>query len=160
MKKGKKYYFLALGILLVALLAGSIWQGYFHMLQKNVAAYHKVLDQIKEYEEGTAGSSLKIAIVAANLLNYTEQAPLSQKKLKKETKAYISDLTEIERGSFQQNFIEVDQMALEILGKKDHIQELLDDAGNPQKYDTYSMKKYSKMRIVIQEELAQQRSNS
>ena len=56
--------------------------------------YNEDLDKIKDYEIGTAGSSLKCAIVASAFLNCTEQNELSKQENTDNTINVIINKTE------------------------------------------------------------------
>lgn len=118
------------------------------------AAYRAALDGIAGYEEGTAGSSLKLAIVAANLLNFTEEyRPDQAEALKEETKAYLDSLEEDKKAAFEKNLSAMDATAREILAGGEQIAGLLEDAGNPQHYETYNPDRYAAVLGIIQDAL-------
>jgi len=111
--------------------------------------YNEALDKIKDYEIGTAGSSLKCAIAAAAFLNCTEQNVLSKQEITDNTIKYLSCLSTQEYEQFIQNIEIVFDCADDIVGKSEFSEGLLESAGNPQKYDVYSFEKYDMYKQTI-----------
>lgn len=119
---------------------------------KQIDEYYDVLNNISCLEFGTAGSSLKQAIVAVNLLNWVESNTFSDEEINIITKYYFNfDKSAVNLNIYEPfgtNFDTVCSTSENIINKN-NIDGLLNDCGNPQKYDSYSMDKFNKCKDII-----------
>ena len=114
-----------------------------------VDTYTKALDGIKNCEIGTAGSSLKCAIASATFLNWTESNVLPEDTIRHQTEKYLNAMSPAAFDQFKSNFEFVISTAEEIVSGSEYSKGLLDGAGNPQKYETYSSDKYEICKQII-----------
>ena len=116
------------------------------------------LTAVTRYEEGTAGSTLKLNLAAARLLNFTQTYdPSEAEMLTQLTDAYLSSLTSEQRQIFADNLSRIDETAQTILkGDDPAVWTMLKDAGSPQVYDAYSLESYSAVKTIIDQCLAAQ----
>ncbi|PWM35350.1 MAG: hypothetical protein DBX66_08565, partial [Clostridiales bacterium] len=119
------------------------------------AALKAVLDSIAQYEPDTAGSSLKIVIVAAKLLDFSESYNAAQKQaLETGAENYLTALTGEALGLFSDNLPYVDQTVREILAGGEEIEARLEEAGNPLESESYSPDLYESVYAVLNDALA------
>ena len=119
------------------------------------AALKAVLDSIAQYEPDTAGSSLKIVIVAAKLLDFSESYNAAQKQaLETGAENYLTALTGEALGLFSDNLPYVDQTVREILAGGEEIEARLEEAGNPLENESYSPDLYESVYAVLNDALA------
>lgn len=122
----------------------------------NQEVYQNALEGITNYEAGTAGSSLKIYIAAANLLNVTEQYDDAMQKtlLYEATVDYLAALDQEQLQYFKDHFAAIDQIAREIIANdQPQTKSMLEDAGSPQAYDIYDADQYEAVKTIIVEVL-------
>ena len=107
-----------------------------------------ILTEIQtDVEVGTAGSSLKAAIVAADVLDFTMATDISTEYLETQTAQYMNGLSEEDRAEFP------DQMV--ILGETIHTlkdgdaQSLLDDAGVTESSYPWNEEAYAKADAIL-----------
>lgn len=122
--------------------------------------YQTALTAVTRYEEGTAGSSLKLYLAAARLLNFTQTYDASQADtLTQLTSAYLSSLSSEERQTFASNLSLISETAQAIIADDDAMTAaMLEDAGSPQAYAAYSLEPYEAVKAIIDQCLAAQAS--
>ena len=112
------------------------------------------LNGVTQYEPGTAGSSLKVYIAAAKLLNAAQLAADSD--MSAVTDAYLDALSAESLQRFTDNLPSIDETArLIIQGTDPTVQSMLEDAGSPQAFDHYDPDRYETLKAVIDQSLAQ-----
>ena len=90
------------------------------------------VDVISAYHPGTAGSSLKRAIAAANVLEFSVQNKLAQvnrESFAAELSAALDEMTEDEKALFPEQLASVMEQADEALRSFDSLSGLFEDAG-------------------------------
>lgn len=115
----------------------------------DLSGLEAALDGITNFEQGSAGSSLKCVIAAANLLNWLEESDQTEEQLLTAVSDYLSSLTDEKRKDFRDHLQPVLDSCEDIVSGSDGIAGLLDSAGNPQQYDSYSPYKLSWFRSVL-----------
>lgn len=115
----------------------------------DVSGLEAALDGITNYEQGSAGSSLKCVIAAANLLNWLEESDQTEEQLFAAVKDYLSSLSDEKRKDFRDHLQPILDSCEDIVSGSDAITGLLDSAGNPQNYEAYSPNKLSLFRSVL-----------
>jgi hypothetical protein len=107
-----------------------------------------ILTEIQtDVEIGTAGSSLKATIVAADVLDFTMSTDISEEHLEEQTAQYMEGLSEEDRTNFP------DQMVM--LGETIHTlkdgdaQSLLDDAGVTESAYPWNDEAYTKADAIL-----------
>lgn len=121
----------------------------------NEEAFDEMIQSLSQYEEGTAGASLKRLKAAFGVLNFSEQYEESQKEaLQQKLRIYLTE----------ENVISAQDMKLKLEGIDPTVQQVftdgmismqdqLSDAGNPNLYDTYSKEKYQNAVKAMEEVL-------
>ena len=120
---------------------------------KQVDECFSILDEIYHVPLATAGSTLKGIRASAHFLNWTESTAMTDDEIAAIAKYYFSSINsytdaEIYLPMLNINFNKAFKNCEDIINKDTH---LLSDAGNPQKYDSYSMDKYIRCRNIIQQ---------
>ena len=105
----------------------------------DMAGFQEALSGIGNFEQGTAGSSLKAYTVAAGLLNWLHDVgTLPTQEMEEQNYHYLNALDAAQQESFAANFETIQQAAEQIADNTDEAREMLEEAGSPQKYDSYS----------------------
>ena len=105
----------------------------------DMTGFQETLSGIGNFEQGTAGSSLKAYTVAAGLLNWLHDVgTLPTQEMEEQSYHYLNALDAAQQESFFANFETIRQAAQQIADGTDEAKGMLSDAGNPQKYDSYS----------------------
>jgi len=105
-----------------------------------MASFSTVLDGIKNYESGTAGSSLKAVVAAAGLMDWAEDNDFTADDVKKAVTDYTENLSDEEKAAFAENAKEIVATAENLLTSSE-AKDLFSEAGNPQTHETYSADK-------------------
>lgn len=116
-------------------------------------AFDEMMEGLAGYQQGTAGSSLKVYVAACGVLNFSQQYDAAQEE------AFRADLEAYLQGA--------DALTLEaiVLGQEDvkntiedlltnGVQsqaEMLESAGNPNQYDQYDREKYEAVAQIFDE---------
>ena len=115
-----------------------------------------ILDEIYHVPLATAGSTLKGIRASAHFLNWTESTTMTDDEIAAIAKYYFSSInsyTDAETFlpvlniNFNINF----KYCEFIINKDRYLLSVLSEAGNAQKYDSYSMDKYIRCRNIIQQ---------
>ena len=115
-----------------------------------------ILDEIYHVPLATAGSTLKGIRASAHFLNWTESTTMTDDEIAEIAKYYFSSInsyTDAETFlpvlniNFNINF----KYCEFIINKDRYLLSVLSEAGNAQKYDSYSMDKYIRCRNIIQQ---------
>ena len=118
------------------------------------ASCQAALNGVTQYEPGTAGSSLKICIAAAKLLNAAQLAADSD--MSAVTDAYLDALSAESLQRFADNLPSIDETArLIIQGTDPSVQGMLEDADSPQAFDNYDLDRYETLKAAVDQSLAQ-----
>ncbi len=83
-----------------------------------------LLNLIKDYPIGTAGSTTKAVNIANRLLNFTENSNFEIDEVKKDYENFLSTLSDTQKLIYEQNLEEIDYTARKII----------DDISFPEKY--------------------------
>lgn len=111
-----------------------------------------LLEDMVEYEPDTAGSSLKLCQLGAGLLNFTETFEEGQESaLRSVIETFTAGLDEDQAAHLKETLPAVQANAESILAGGDEITALLNDAGNPQYYDTYTPERYQTVSAILTE---------
>ena len=103
---------------------------------------------------GTAGSSLKVYIAAAKVLNAAQLA--AESDMTAATAAYLDTLSPEELQRFADNLPLIDETARAIIANTDPlVQGMLEDAGSPQAFASYDLDRYEALKAAIEQSLAQ-----
>ncbi|MCQ2485577.1 MAG: hypothetical protein MJ168_09620 [Clostridia bacterium] len=116
-----------------------------------VESIETILNNIKDYPIGTAGSTGKSVELAIRLINYTENCDADEAK--SDIKKFKNNLSDMDKEIFAQCFDEIDYMARKLLsGSTDTIRQYIDETS--EKYDkgNYSTEKYEKIFDIISAE--------
>lgn len=121
----------------------------------NEEVFDEMINSLSQYEEGTAGASLKRLKAAFGILNFSEQYESSQKEsFTQKLQAYLAE----------EEAMSAEDMKLKLEGLDPTVQQAftegiasmqdqLSDAGNPNHYDTYTEQKYQDVIKVMEEVL-------
>lgn len=103
-----------------------------------------VLDLIKKFPVGTAGSSSKCVYIALKLINFTESAEITD-ETETDIERFSGRLSDREKAMFREGFTEIDYVARKLIeGKSDKYETFLAEAQSAEKYNkgNYSLEKY------------------
>lgn len=119
----------------------------------NDQTFEKMTQALSQYEEGTAGASLKRLQAAFGLLNFSEQYDSTQKDdFRTKLQAWLEEQGEGSKDALRLKLEELDPVVDRVFSEGiSTMKEELSDAGNPQKYDTYSQEKYHEVMEVIED---------
>lgn len=109
-----------------------------------VESIETILNNIKDYPIGTAGSTGKSVELAIRLINYTENCDADEAK--SDIEKFKSNLSDMDKEIFAQCLDEIDYMARKLLsGSTDTIKQYIKETS--EKYDkgNYSTEKYEKI---------------
>ncbi len=113
-----------------------------------------ILDKVTNYEEGTAGSSLKQAKIAGELLDWTEDSSLKQKDSEAQIAYYLKSVgTAALVDQFTLHFGEISKTVILIIGKDSYTLSSLTDAGYTPSHSQYTQSKWDTFATAVQFEL-------
>lgn len=98
------------------------------------------LDGIKNFESGTAGSSLKAVIAATGIMDWAEKNDFTADDIKNAVTSYVSAMSDEEKTMMAENAKEITSTITTLL-TSDEAKALLEAAGNPQSSDSYTPEK-------------------
>lgn len=104
-----------------------------------------ILDLIKAYGPGTAGSSLKICTVAFNVIDFLQEYDISGREdISNMVKEYMSTLSNEDKQRMRETIEEIESDVAHTLFTKgfETLMARLDEAGNPNKRTVYNKGKY------------------
>ena len=103
-----------------------------------------VLYEIENYHPGTAGSSLKMCNVALSFLDFAEDSEgLDTELLGISMRGYLAALDEEEREYFKETVDNIKDIATQIFENGiESMKELISDAGNRNRHESYTRDKY------------------
>ncbi len=113
----------------------------------------ELLDSIMSYESGTAGSSLKAALVASDILGWTEQNEADKSAIAETASEYFGGYEADELSAFRASFNEIDEIASSIIAGDEYALSLLTDAGEETGDAEYSQEKYDVFSGAVNEQL-------
>lgn len=108
-----------------------------------------ILNKIKDYPIGTAGSSYKCVDLALRLINYTENTTDSQGDIEKAARDFFADLSGAEKESFKENLDEIDYMAKLLIKRETSSLGDKIDASKEKYAESYSLDKYENIFEII-----------
>ena len=110
-----------------------------------------ILDKISTMEEGTAGSSLKQAVIAGTILDWVEDSSLSQDSMKTQMNFYLADLPDSAAVDlFVSNFAVITADAQLIIDGDTGIQGSLLNAGYTLTHASYTQSKWNSFVSAVQ----------
>ena len=74
-----------------------------------------ILNLIKDYPIGTAGSTTKAVQIALSLLNFSEYSKFDINDVKRDYKNFTDGLSDMQKLTYEENFIEIDYVAKKIM---------------------------------------------
>lgn len=110
-----------------------------------------LLNKIKDYPIGTAGSSYKCVDIAIRLINYTEYTDEKPPEMIATVKNFFSEMTNADKEQFEENFEEIDYTARLLISRDtDAVKDKI-EASSEQYADHYSLTKYNAVYAIIDE---------
>jgi hypothetical protein len=110
-----------------------------------------LLDKVTNYEEGTAGSSLKQAKIAGELLDWTEDSSLTSKEMDAQIAYYLQGVgTSALVDQFTSHFSDVSKTVLLIINKDSYALSSLTDAGYTPTHSQYTLSKWNAFAAAVQ----------
>lgn len=118
-------------------------------------AFGEMIQSLSQYEEGTAGASLKRLKAAFGVLNFSEQYESSQKEsFTQKLQAYLTESEAMSAEDMKLKLEGVDPTVQQVFTEGiASMQGQLSDAGNPNRYDTYTQEKYQNVVKAMEEVL-------
>ena len=118
-------------------------------------AFGEMIQSLSQYEEGTAGASLKRLKAAFGVLNFSEQYESSQKEsFTQKLQAYLTESEAMSAEDMKLKLEGVDPTVQQVFTEGiASMQDQLSDAGNPNRYDTYTQEKYQNVVKAMEEVL-------
>ena len=118
-------------------------------------AFGEMIQSLSQYEEGTAGASLKRLKAAFGVLNFSEQYESSQKEsFTQKLQAYLTESKAMSAEDMKLKLEGVDPTVQQVFTEGiASMQDQLSDAGNPNRYDTYTQEKYQNVVKAMEEVL-------
>lgn len=115
-----------------------------------------MMQALTDFQPGTAGSGLKQYIAACGMLNYSQQYESSDaEQLRTDLDNYLANADEMQLLSLTEGRMLVEDAAQQILTQGvDGCADVLEQAGNPQKYDSYDAEKYREVASILDDALA------
>ncbi len=80
-----------------------------------------LLNLIKDYPLGTAGSAVKADTIAYRILNFTEHSNYDISDVKNDYDNFLSDLSDTQKLVYEENFAEIDYVVRKIIKDKDYV---------------------------------------
>lgn len=115
-------------------------------------AVREMMEALAVYQPGTAGSSLKAYIAACGILNYAEEYdPSMEETLRDSITAWLAQADALTLECLLEGREAVELAAEEILAGSEEGRALLSDAGNPNRYESYSRENYDQVARILQE---------
>lgn len=111
-----------------------------------------ILDALKLYTPGTAGSSLKLCTAAFPMIDFSQEYDSADaSSVSAVVEEYMSSLSDEEKALIRGTLAEVENDVAKTLFTEgfDAIEPRLDDAGNPNKYTEYDKEKYDEFMAVF-----------
>ena len=113
--------------------------------------FDEMMEALAAYQPGTAGSSLKVYIAACGVLNFSEQFDTSEaEQLQINLEAYLEDADQLAIEAIAAGQADVKSAAEAILdGGAESVKNVLESAGNPNRYNSYSREKYDQVAAIL-----------
>ena len=111
-----------------------------------------ILDSLKAYTPGTAGSSLKLCTAAFPMIDFSQEYDTADAdSISATVGEYMSSLTDEEKALVRETIAEAERDIADTLFSEgfDAIKPRLDDAGNPNRYTEYDKEKYDGFMAVF-----------
>lgn len=117
--------------------------------------FDEMMQALEQYEEGTAGAGLKRLNAVFGVLNFSEQYESEQEEdLRKKIADYLKKNTNVDKELLFSKLEGIEPTAQAVFSDGvESVKEELEDAGNPERYETYSKEKYEKVLSVFQDSL-------
>lgn len=114
-----------------------------------------MMDKVLAHQPGTAGASLKLYGSAFAVLNFAQvYTDVMADMVKGAVTEYVSYLSDEQVECMKETVAEIDTVAYGVFENGiDSVKDILNDAGNPQKYDEYSAENYEKVMGIVKEAL-------
>ena len=111
--------------------------------QEQQDSFDQLEQALTMYEPGAAGSSKKVYIAAAGILNYSMEYELNtQDTLEEWLRSFYQEQEKAVLEQISNGLGDVKMAAAEILMGGEAMDALLEEAGNPQKYQEYENERY------------------
>lgn len=107
-----------------------------------------VLNLIKKFPLGTAGSTAKCVDVALNLLNFSQQE-VKAEELQEECQSFYGKLSAREKMMFEENLGEIDAAARRLIDGKSSLEKYTEDSGVKYDKGNYNLEKYEAVYNII-----------
>ncbi|MBR3835812.1 MAG: hypothetical protein IKJ69_03380 [Clostridia bacterium] len=109
-----------------------------------------ILNLIKDFPMGTAGSSVKAANIANRLVNFTEHSGFDINEVKHDYENFLNTLSDTQKLIYEENLAEIDYIARKIIkGEDSHELSLSDYQATPKKDGKFSLISYETLYEVI-----------
>lgn len=114
--------------------------------------FENMMKMLSQYEEGTAGASLKRIEAAFGVLNFSEKYENTQRDdLENKIRTYIRDHKDMNIEKLQMKLEGIEPTVKTVFSDGiESMEEQLEDAGNPNQYESYSQKKYEEVMSVFE----------
>ena len=123
----------------------------YDALYPELSAAHQALDGVLSAQPGTAGSSLKEAIAACGLLDWSmERSDEEAFSLSEAILGWWLGLSEEQQSLFSESIVPVLAQADEIAADFEGAKDMLESAGNPQRHDGYDLKRWQALRAEVE----------
>ena len=107
-----------------------------------------LLNLIKDFPLGTAGSSVKADNIAYRILNYTEYSNFDINDVKNDYNNFLSTLSDTQKLIYEENFAEIDYVVRKIINDKDYAS-LSGYTAAPKDGERFSLLNYETLYDVI-----------
>lgn len=126
-------------------------------MSQELPPVEEMMEALAGYQEGTAGSSLKRYIAACGVLNFAEEYTGEEGPLREAVDAWLAESEELEVEAVREGWPDVQDAAKEILTQgTDALAEVLEDAGNPNRHDSYHQDRYDRVAGVLDQALQEE----
>ena len=107
-----------------------------------------ILNLIKDYPLGTAGSSVKADNIAYRILNFTEYSSFDINDVKNDYNNFVDGLSDTQKLVYGENFAEIDYIVRKIIKEKDYVS-LSSYTAVPKDGESFSLLNYETLYDVI-----------
>ena len=109
-----------------------------------------LLNLIKDYPLGTAGSAVKADNIAYRILNFTEHSNFEINDVKADYENFVDGLSDTQKLVYGENFAEIDYVVRKIIKEKDYVS-YSSYVAIPKDGDSFSLLNYETLCDVISE---------
>ncbi len=108
-----------------------------------------ILNNIKDYPIGTAGSTTKAYQIAYKLLNFTENSNFTANEAQQDYKVFIDSLSETEKTVYIENLAEIDYYARKIIADPSTLDQYLENYIPLTEDGTLTLANYEALFVII-----------